>query len=443
MPAPDSYRATMIDQSTHLMGALGDMQILATLRFDGRLDEARLVAALRRLVAVDPILGCRFVASPWRPRWRRRRDLDRLRWVDVIPVAGEEARHAALEAVFSSPHDDTVEPLIRARVLRGAQDTLALVVDHRVADAGGVKGLLARLALAYRDGEEADPRALAVPDRGRGLWHVIRHMGPLGPLRVLWRSLRDTLRGVLPPRAWGFPWPRPDRGPWGLCVRRVPEALVSAVHERASRLGASLNDALLAAYLRALVRRIKPAPGVPLRLMTTADLRRYLPPDEPLPTANLSGPVYVRVEGLGASPLETLTRVRDEMRWHKAGPIGMGQLAGGAVLLKLFPFRVAQWLIPAVMRTRLRPLLTPPAFSNTGALDPARLDFGGPRLTDAAIHAPAFQPPYLLTSASGFRGRMTLSAGFSLGAISRGEMGAFMDGVVQEIEALSAAPDPD
>lgn len=434
-----------------LLGNVTDATLHGLVELEGRLDETRLARALRLLVDVEPVLGCRFVTPDGPPRFERREDLDRLGWctVEHQPPDGATLGAWLTQAVDPLQAVDPMrDPLVSATLLRGERDVLWLRLSHLAGDAAGLRSCLGRLAELTRALQrDPDHRPTPDPRARRGLGQVTRPQGIWERLRMLRRGLRDLGSRGYPRSWWRFPTTPGIRGasaPGRSYVwHPLGTAQVRAMRDHARAHGATLNDLFVTAYLRALARVIRPGPEVPLRLRFTVDLRRYLPAKGTGAVCNLSTFGFLNAgPGPERSFAELLTRVSAEMRAQKADFLGLGEAALFGPMLASMPYA---WLARASQRMQQRPpppeLLTP-TLTNMGVLDPRGLAFDGLGVRSAWLLPPVMYPPGFAIAASGFGDTITLSGGFCSSAISRrrvgrlfARMGADLPGSEGEVSA--------
>lgn len=420
-----TYPVAAGDYAADAMRSFGDMVVHCVVRLDGTIDAGRFALALRLACDAEPVLGCRLGRGWWRRRWVRREDLD----TTALCTLQASDAGADVVAYLAERTDTETSPLLSARIFRGATDTLAFKVNHLVADGGGAKAIAYLVARLY-EALGLDGGVRAEPPRGsvRSARQLLGPLGLSGCLRTLRRMARDHLLRLRPARYWH---PRPPTSLLGpdapgrtyVLHHLGPEAF-RAMRARWRREGATVNDLLLAAYLQALRERFPPPEGAPLRLQSTVDLRRYLPPGCDEPVCNLSGFCYLNFAPPPPRDFEAMVRtVVAAMARHKQDAIGLGDWFTLPLAAHLLP---AAWLPGTVRRLFLgkqgpRPHMAPPAITNIGRIDGERLAFGDARATQAWATASVVYPPLWVAAATGFGESLTLSAGFCESALAAEE----------------------
>ena len=205
--APRRYPAPALDRILHLARCLHDGQSRSVVTFSGSLDTERMARAFRLSLDAEPVLGCRFVAHPWRPYWERLPDAKLVSPLSVVETGSENSLHDWL----AGPLDASADIQVRACLFRGSKEKLAVKLSHEAADASGMLDYLNLVAAIYRESaDQSRLRSLATGRKARA-----------GP---------GAAQRRLPPTAPGLPsflLPRPGgrftcRNAWGAGLRLAP-----------------------------------------------------------------------------------------------------------------------------------------------------------------------------------------------------------------------------
>jgi len=406
--------------------------------FEGRLDEARLNRALRLAMDAEPVFGCRYVPSR-RPHWRRREDLDSLSLCEVIQ--SDDVRRELTE-FQSRTCDAASDPLLQASIVRGATDTLCLKISHCAADNAGGEDLLNLVASIYR-GLGDDPEYRVTPNLGsRSFMQLFRHIGMRKSLEICWRSLRQPLPRLQRDRnGWRFPSSnREDRGAVKYAMRRLDPERFDEIRAYAKPRGATLNTVFVAAFFRSMCQYLDPGMQTPQHVFVPVDLRRFLASGRTEAICNFITLMRISLPSVLEESLEaTLRRVREASKLspEKIDRALFATMLIG-VLVRLFPGRVAS-RIEAVHRLTVENGWTSAFFSNLGALQPERMDFG---LSIAEAYHIGFPtaPPGLFVSVASFRKTLTFMVSYCSRAMTTQAVEGFLDHFIQELSAAKAAP---
>ncbi len=294
--------------ATHLDLLNAGRQITIVLSFSGHLDHHALKNALRALLEVEPILGCRLAGEGRRTSWERREDLSSL---DLLTVQETPLPDDAVKQFATKTLSDDL--LVSALLIRGEPgDTLCVRVSHAVTDLPGALEIIPVLSELYSHYlDEPDFWALQGGYHDRGTWQIIDSAGLIETL--------GTLTAARPPEAV-FRGPVGAGGSAGevpgqdIAVQVIGPERFRSIREAADSRGATMTDVLLAAFFRTLCLALEPPEEVQLPLEISVDMR-YLLPDGDIPRiANLSGaefPAFPRIPD--EQFRTTITRAKEQM----------------------------------------------------------------------------------------------------------------------------------
>ena len=401
---PRRFPATSNDLATSIVRTFGQHMELGTrLTFDGRLDARVLERAVRLLLDAEPVLGCGLKTSTMRGWWQRRDDLDAR-----IPFAVVQTDNADAEAVRLQVAKVPDEgPQVAVTLLRSPDhDDLVIGVSHNVADGQSAKQIayvLSDLYTRLRD----DATYLPVPD-----------LVPRPEARDVWDSLSEDQRRTAKrePRPTMPNWelPRKAQTGAGRTLRELhlgPDRL-SAISRHGKQRGATVNDMMLTAFFRALVRVYPPPVDKPMSLSFSAEHRRYLAGDVEPPISNLAVTIWLALENRAGEDFDgTLERmVGQTTRWRETlwgirGAVG----AAGMAKMGYAPMRL---MLAAVGRLAGGAGKTSPVFTNLGIIEDGRLPFGEAAPVAARISGPAAFGASLVPTISTYRDTLTVSMGF-------------------------------
>ena len=418
------------------IGAVAVPVLHVGIEVPGRLDAARLSAAVRAVSRSVPELAGRAEIGRWSPRWVLDRDPA---WpVEEHHDLDAEQVDALERDLFGRPFASLgSRPLDVVLVHGPSAERLLLRVNHLLADGGGTKELACRIAEAYRRLGDA-PDWLPSPRQTR---HPLRRLvGLLRPWRVLSYAagIVDQVWAVVAPGA-GL---RAAMQPLDGGVARAGRVHVSAERVHALKVrwrdqGITINDLVLAAFGRALERCFGPDQDPPcINLVVTSDLRQMV--EDPAEVENFSTIHTVRLGRRPMpSPVETVERVRRATARWKRTWLGMPLAVFAVAMVTCMP---SGWLLQMTRRVVAAPPLATTSrvvMTNIGRIDAARLDFGyGPALA-AWVLPPPGRPPVLAAAATGCAGAVDVSVAWyepAMDAAAAGELLAAVDDEIEELQ---------
>ncbi len=435
MPSiPPRLPARLGDIALQAMARLFVPQIQLIVDLEGELDGDRLRRALRLLLDAEPVLGCRFVPRWVSPYWQRlgEEEVPDDSLLEVEDAHGP-ARERATQRFLGADLPADEGPRLRVLWLRGGGgDRLVIKAHHQAMDAGGTKAMAYRLARLYRRLED-EPDLVPIPNLGtRSMWQPYRQFSPRAWLGMYRRYLVDAWQSRVPGRSMRLPMGRQAEGPPRFQVLHVGGPRLQRLREHPS--SATLNDLVAAALLRALAGASGWRGQGTIRYVGTVDLRRYLPRREADALCNLSSFMFPRLgPRLGGRFDDTVTRLKAVTDAIKADHFGLGFNLGSAAVAWALPAGVIERVLFAILDRDRRRGTMPPVFTNMGPIDPLRLDFGAPAVDHAHLVVPAAYPDLFAIGLSGFRGRLSLTAGHFEPALPAEQLARLLRAVDEEL----------
>jgi NRPS condensation-like uncharacterized protein len=389
------YPAEIFDQIQLLFGVnrLNDHELHCVLRFERAPDAEILRKSVVASIAAIPILGARYVDGA-RPHWT---SLDARDFARAFIVA---ATSTDFEAFLVSRIDETVGPQV-AVCLYEAGCAVAIRMNHMVSDAAGFKQYLDFLSMTYSalaSGSAFSPTLIAGDRSIRG---VLRRFSWSVRLKSLLLQSGENNRAG----KHRFPFSGDDEAQPFIVTCKLGRPRVAALNAYCRATGATLNDAVLAAFYRCLFARLAPRPGEAVQIPIMVDMRRYLGGSgEFTSLTNLTSMVASELEHRPGERFESaLARVKATIDAKKAAEIGLN----GFVKLDL-AFRI---LGERIVNRRLRSQFAQPyiCMTNVGKLDPNRIAFGDRRPCDAYLCGSIKHKPYFQLAMSSYDGEITFS----------------------------------
>lgn len=413
--------AEIFDQMQWLFDSTGfsDHQLHCVIHLDAELDEAALEAALMLTLHAIPILATRYRAEPAPAAW------------EGLP-ASELARAFVVtedEAIFEAEKTyrirEEIGPQVRVCHLRGERSALAVTMNHMVADAAAFKEFLYFLCDTYsrllEDAAYEPPSTMA---GDRSIREVMRAFGSWQKAGAWLTQFRGTNR----PGKLAFPFgPAEGNRPF-IATRVIGRDDVARLRAHCRSLSATVNDVVLAAYHRALARRLGQAACEGLQVSIMIDMRRHLLGEKFEALTNLTSMALTRSRQRAGEPFEeTFLEVKRRVDGLKRRWLGLG---GFVKISLLRPLLGEQVSVQLMRRLISHPLLS---MTNIGEIDPRRLSFAGPSVRSAFVCGSTKYKPYFQLALSGFDGTITLSSSLYGGPGDHDRIESFLREVEEEL----------
>lgn len=433
---PNSISARFCDNANYALSWAYVPQIHLLMQFAGRLDSDRLKRALNLTLYAEPVLGCRFVPRWIKPYWDRIAgdELDNSTFFREL-TGDELTLKNALEGFLVEPVNALRGPQVKALLLRDESgDRLVLKLNHQVVDAGGTKEFGYLLAALYRElGNNPDIKPS--PNLGtRSMRQVYGRFSKRRLLSILFTYFKEFLDSSIPYRSITYPMRSDATGRRTFVLKRFSGERVRSLKAYCAEMDATMNDVMVAAMLRAYARKTGWSGNGALRMVGTADLRRYLPKQRAEALCNLSSFYFIDLgRNLGALFDDTVSRVKGQIDGLKTDNLGLGFALGTYLIMLPYPFGLKRLLLREFFSKLASTGNIPPSMTNLGTIDDTALDFGSPDITAAEVLVPPCNPPFLVTGLSGYRDTLTLSLGFCESALPRAEVIELFEVVDQEL----------
>ncbi len=414
-----TYKAEIWDVMQFFFSEFNDHQIHFVLHPGARLDESRLKRAVGLLADAFPLLRSRFVSGEKDPCWE---DAGFGSGSMVFLKKAEDAE-AELNRLLCFRTEERTGPQMAVFLVRSRDaDALCVVINHMLCDAAGFKEILYLLCAAYSRLKSDPDFRLGRETAPRNTRQILNGFGRMERAGILLRPCRFS--GQSGSAVFGL---EGDESSPFLVTHTVARSRFLAARAFAKQRGATVNDMVLAAYLRALRQVV---PGGTETVQCIVDLRKYLPRPRPKRLCNLTSTLTCDLGAeVGATFGDTLSRVKLTMDAEKRKT---GCLY--PVLLLEIAFRVMPY--PLLKKAVLKAYRNPPlAMSNIGVLDEKRLAFDGIPAKSAFMSGSVKYRPYFQLAISTFRNELTLSAAFHGTRKDQEKIRRFLEAVDRELPA--------
>jgi NRPS condensation-like uncharacterized protein len=429
---PGRLPASGGDIASAAMRPMLEMVLGSRLTFTERLDPDALARAVRLLLDLEPVLGCSFDERLLSADWVRCPDLDRS--VPFSMADTDDPDHNA--AVFHSTPFGSKAPRLAVLLLRSRDhDDVCVRFDHVAGDGWSAKEVTHLLGETYSRLSE-DPY-FAPPAR----------IAPRPTHKDVWEALSDEQRAATantPKMAFSNWSIKLKRGAGhALAIRSLtlsPER-VAAIRVHAHTRGATVNEALLAAFARSVASMSPPKKGARPGISVSADPRRFAEGADLDRVANIATTQTVLFDYRhGETFDETLQHVvegvkpwRDSL-WSIGG--SFGREASDPRLPKPIVLRAMFRFLTTSMRVGHAAALVT---MNVGALDEERIAFGPARPSRAVVTGPIPRFSGFATTISSYRDVVTLWMGFRENRTSPELIERCLTGIGEELAAAVQA----
>lgn len=411
------YRAEAWDILQHLFKEkrINDRTIHFAATFSENLNLECLKKSVDLSAAAFPLIRCGFHERSGRPYWENKGYTSD----DMVEFVETENVNAAVWKALRKEADERNGPQVKITIIRnGKTDTLCVTINHMLCDAAGFKDYLSLLSSIYT-GVEKDPGYCPVPLTGkRNLRQIMKTFSWFDRLKIFTGN-----NDMTKPDTAKFDFEGDLKHPF-IEMKTIPREKVRPLKDYAKLHGATVNDVLLTAYIRALYQQFGRVVAVPC----TVDLRKYLPNRKAGSICNLVTNLTCDIGAdIGASFDSTLEKVKERMDQQKADIVSLKSILLMEAAFRVIPYRL--------MGKAVDPFFSNPpiAFTNLGILDKGKLTFGTTKMTGAWMTSSIKFVPYFQIAVSTFDDVMALSANLYGTQADRNKISRFLAKMVSEL----------
>jgi len=392
------YPAEMFDQMQFFFQDYNNHQLHGAILFTGRLDRKCLKKAVSLSMDLVPILRSRYVESTWHPFWESiGTDHDD----DVVTCVDTNCIEEEIDRFLTGKTDEFRGPQLLVRIAGSPErDALCVVMNHMVCDGVGFKEYLYLLSSLYTNlRRDLDYRPSDAPGGSRSINQIYKHLRLIDRLKLLFMRKHISSHDI------GLVFPLSGTGETPFIVtHKLSRSRFQALKEYRRRYGATINDIVVAAYIRALYRVLGAPSDKPFTMPCAMDLRRFLAGGKAEAICNLTGTVICDIgEEIGDGFADTVIKVKQNMDKKKSDFSGLHGLAMLGILNKLIPYAKAKALFKDKF---INPMIY---VTNIGVIDNSRLVFDDLTVLDAFITGSIKYPPYFQLALTSFDEEITFS----------------------------------
>lgn len=396
------YNAQPLDLMQFINTKYHEPFIHAQIDLEKRPDENRLLDALNTLIEVFPILKCRY-------------DSQENVFIEQENASGKNLLKIKDNADRTAVLTESSDMNKRLILFTLSGNSLYITVSHLVCDGSAFKQLIYLFCDIYNG--YSGSRGEYLMDRAFS--QLSKYTGSRSETVKMLASMLGNYKN------------RPiytkssEEQPY-IVEQTVQAAVMSKVHEKAKKQGATLNDVFLAAYARALGRLY----GLTkINIPCTVDLRKYA--QNKTGIANLTGTYNLNIKMDTAEPFhDTLSVVSKTMQRQKNTN---HDIAGPALLVSKYE------KLPLEKFLRVYGGMNTSAYSdytNLGVFDSDRLYFKDNKVINAVGYSGLSKAPFFQLAISSFHGNTTVSSLFQSSEAEKDKANKLIDAVVFEIQSF-------
>ncbi|HEX3026381.1 MAG TPA: hypothetical protein VHR42_04035 [Clostridia bacterium] len=421
----DFYDSQAWDILQHLFQVkkINDHVLHFTAEFMSELDFSRIKRSVDLLADAFPLIRCGFRESHFhRPVWANRGHTSE----QMVSLIETDDSAAAVQCFLCQETDLKNGPQLKVGVIRsGKSDTLCVLINHMLCDAAGFKEVLYTLSSAYTCLENQEKIHIGSKMGDRSIGQILKPYSVKDRIKIY-----RTKNQLNPHGNQQFDFEGDLSNPF-IEIKKIPKDQFRRLKSYAKERGSSINDMILAAYLRVLYRTFGYAAPLPCAI----DLRRFLPNRQAGGICNLMSNICCSVgPDIGNSFDDTLSKVKQQMDFQKNDWGSVRNIALLEKLFTVFPYKIAYNLLKKYFSN------PPIALTNIGILDKNKLIFGKCVIKNAYMTGSIKYVPNFQVSVTTFDDEATLCVNLYGTEDDRQKVKTFLDDFAAELQNAVLPP---
>ena len=401
----------------------------AVLHFDNLIDPEILKNVIVIMAEKAPVLHSSFHENPVNPFW----SVEKYTVDDILTIADSD-----------DPYKDSYDFLcqsipvnsnVQFKILllnNDGRSTLAMIVNHMCFDGGDFKYFLKKLAKNYNamlSGE--NPTDLKSGTRSAEQVYTKLNASDKKIAKGLYKNISDVKDKHVFPLT-----PASDDDRTMINVRKIERPVFTEMKNTGKRLGVTVNDVMLAAYVRALYEIIGMRDDETLSIPCMVDLRRHIEGGENAGgLANHTGFMLCTVHGKGETINDTLINVMRSTKSSKRDKfMGLYSLPLLKLAYTILPFSISEFAIKIGYNN---PLI---GMSNIGLLPEELLTFGNAKPVDGFMTGAVKYKPFMQLAMTTLNDELTMTIAIKGNEADKEKVEVFFDLIERNIEDFINTP---
>ncbi len=398
MSKKEKLHAELWDKMHYLFRDFNDRMIHVALDYDFKIDINALKTVTVCFFEKVPVLHSSFKSSPINPYWTE----NDYTVEDIITVIDDpdDVEKAKSDFLMQYLPPDSKLQMKIAVINKDEKSSLCFIINHMCMDGGDLKYFIASFCKGYSEYLENSISPLDIRSGSRSFEEVYADMNPTDK-----QAAKRLYKNVSNKDKHRFPFTPDSKDDKSFYVKRKIDAeRFKKIHLAGKKLGATVNDVIVAAFLHSLYEITDYGDDEEIVVSCAIDLRRHI--------SNMSGKGYtnhtafmpVSSKGKGRDIKETVEFAKINAQNNKDDKfLGLYGLPLLKLAYTIMPYAASEEIIKIGYSN---PLI---AMSNVGIFDPKKLSLCGHEPVDIFLTGAVKYKPYALLTAITYKGVLTLS----------------------------------
>lgn len=415
------FTGEIFDKLQFLFEAYGfnDHQLHCVMKFDNKIQQNIIKKALTLMFKVVPILGSAFVEDKSEPYWEK---VEVSSFKDILTIVDNEED---FNKFITSRTNEFTGPQMRACVLSSKRDSLAIIMNHMICDAAGFKEYLYLLSDLYskliKNFNYSPEHAF---DGDRSLKRINGEFSLKDKVNVLVFQNKESNK----PSDYKFPFSQGKEVNPFIVTNKISRIRFLAIKEYCKKYKVTINDVVLAAYYRAMYKKLDLDNSSELNITIMVDMRRNLKYKNIDAICNLASTAITNIDyDINDNFNATVIKVNTDMNLKKTKFIGFNGFVKLSLIFSIFKYNRIKNTMKKLFRN---PLI---AMTNIGILDSQKLSFEGITIDEAFMCGSIKYKPYFQVALTSFKDCITFSTNLYGNSEDKKIIENFLDLFVSEL----------
>ncbi len=415
------YDAEALDILQHLFKVkkINDHTLHFVAKFLGQLDLKRFSKAVNASIDTFTLIRCEYNESKGHPYWKDRGYTAD----DIIEVVEAENTDKCIAKYICEEINEFNGPQLRIKIIRSRKnDAICVLMNHMLCDAAGFKDYLYMLSDIYTNANNETGKDYRITAMGnRKIGQIFKVFSLLDKLKIIFSKIDMSKHDSAKFELEG------DLNNPFIEIRTINNERFCKIKTYAKEHGATINDIILAAYIRVLFQLF----GRTLTIACAVDLRKYLSNHKALGICNLVTNINCSIgPEIGTTFEETFCNVKSAMDKQKSDISCVKSLIVLENVFNIFSYKIAEAIVNKNFSNALI------AITNIGIIDKKRIIFEKVEILEAYITGSIKYNQYVQLAISTFDNKITLSINLYGTKADQNKISSFLDRFINELKDI-------
>lgn len=419
------FKAEMWDKMQYLFRNYYDRMMHIALYYDGKVNEEAMQKSIQYMIERIDVLHSSFHNNFIKPYWTINTNYSTSDYFEIIETKSENEEQV-IDKFLTQQISVKAKVQVKLAIIRTEiRDIVCILQNHMCMDGGDLKIFKKLLISGYNQYLKEGKITVAIKNGTRSADQVYSTLSEEDKKHA--KGLYNNISNVKDKTI--LPLTKPNNDISRIVREKLDKDTFAKMKAKGKEINATINDVILAAYLRSLVKICNKKPTERLSIPCMVDLRRHIEGGATYGFTNCTGFMLCdMVDGVGNTFKESITLVQKALEFSKQDKyIGLYSLP----LLKLAYTIFPQFISEIAIRIGYsNPLI---GMSNIGIMDVPNLELDGLNLVDCWMTGAVKSKPYVQLALTTFKSEITFSMAVKCNDEDEKIIKGFLQDIIKEI----------